>query len=493
MAVYKLLMVDDEELIRTGFQTRIDWGELGFEFLEPCVDGREARDFIVRERPDVVITDIAMPFINGLELTEWLAREFPQITVLVLSGYDDFEFARTSFRNRVFDYILKPITASELRDLFRTLKKQLDQQGRPEPQIRRLLAGEPPSTDGTLAPDLWWQVAVLECWHKNGAENDLLDRALATIAEHGIFYDRVTDAARTWVTLLVNDPRPERVTKTSRLVCQRVLGELLLGGWSISIGLGEPVASIPLIPQSRSQAQAATARRLARGSGLYEWDSEAEREGLALTNFDGLADGFRQVIKSGDRSASGGLLVDFSAVLKQSVGSARRLQQDVQAVFTAVADMARESAGEDPYHITDLAFGPEELLERLTELVRLALLEVTQGGASLAERKVLEFRTFVTEHYQDMELSIHEVSHRLAISPSYLSKILRRHLFRSFVEYVTEFRVERAKEMMAGTDLPAYEVAERVGYPDARYFSSIFKKQTGITPSEFRQQARVAR
>ena len=485
-------MVDDEELIRTGFQTRIDWQTLGFEFLVPCADGRQARETIVRERPDVVITDIAMPFVNGLELTEWLAHEFPQITVLVLSGYDDFEFARTSFRNRVFDYILKPVTATELEDLFRTLKTQLDQQSRPEPQVRRLLAGEPPGTT-TLAPDLCWQVAVLECWPREGAEGAALDRGLEALSEHGVFYDRVADGHRTWVTLLVSDSRSERVLKTARLVSQRLFGDLLLGGWQVSAGLGEVVYEIPAIPQSRSEAQAATAHRLTQGAGIFAWDGETEREGLAVRTFDALAVSLQQAVKSGDRGATGSLLADFGSHLRQTVGSARRLQQEIQSVFTVIADLAGEPAGEEPYHIGDLAFGPDDLLERLTELVRLALLEVNQGGASLAERKVLEFRSLVAQHYQDMELSIHEVSQRLAISPSYLSKILRRHLFRSFVEYVTEFRVERAKEMMAGTDLPTYEVAERVGYPDARYFSSIFKKQTGITPSEFRQQVRVAR
>jgi two-component system response regulator YesN len=490
--VYKLLMVDDEELIRTGFQTRIDWQTLGFQFLEPCADGRQAREAIVRERPDVVITDIAMPFVNGLELTEWLAHEFPQILVLVLSGYDDFEFARTSFRNRVYDYILKPVTAAELEELFKTLKTQLDQQSRPEPQVRRLLAGEPPATT-TLAPDLCWQVAVLECWSRESAYGPALDRGLEALSDHGVFYDRVSDGHRTWVTLLVSDPRSERVLKTARLVSQRLFGELLLAGWQVSAGLGELVYEIQAIPQSRSQAQAATAHRLTQGAGIYAWDVETEREGLMVRMFDGLAAGLQQAAKSGDRAATGSLLAEFGSLLRQTVGSARRLAQDVQSVFTAIADLAGEAAGEEPYHICDLAFGPDELLERLSELVRLALLEVAQGGATLAERKVLEFRSLVSQHYQDMELSIHEVSQRLAISPSYLSKILRRYLFRSFVEYVTEFRVERAKEMMAGTDLPAYEVAERVGYPDARYFSSIFKKQTGITPSEFRQQVRVAR
>lgn len=485
-------MVDDEELIRTGFQTRVDWSSLGFQFLPPCEDGRQAMEAVLRERPDVVITDISMPHVDGLELSTWLAREHPQITVLVLSGYDDFEFARTSFRNRVFDYILKPVTAEELEEVFRSLKARLDQQGRPEPQVRRLLAGDPPSTPGTFSPELLWKVGLAEVWsRKEGPSAAALDAVLEScLPETGVFMDRHQEGTRTWVTLLFFDQRGDRVDRTARLTAQKLLDALLREGWLACVGLGSEVGAIPLIPSSRAEAQTVTAYRLVSGSGVFLYDRDREREGLLVRDLEGFPGRFAGAVKAVDRSQAAVLVGEYRAALKGSGVSARRLSQDIQTLFTTLADLAGERAGEEPYHVADGAFGLDEVTARLESLVQLALDEVARGGASQAERKVAEFQEFVSRHYQDLELSIHEVSQALAISPSYLSKIVKKHLYRSFVEYVTEFRIDRAKELLAGTDLMTYEVAEKTGYPDSRYFSSLFKKQTGCTPSEFRQRRR---
>ncbi len=489
--MYKLLVVDDEELIRTGFQTRIDWSSLGFEFLTPCADGRQAIEAIEAQKPDVVLTDIAMPFVDGLELSTWLAHEHPEITVLVLSGYDDFEFARTTFRNRVFDYLLKPVTAAELTEVFRSLRTRLDERGVPEPQVRRLLAGEPPSAQGTLAPDLLWKVVSFEVWEPEGANSSLLDTVLRTEApETGLFSDRHREGQRTWLTLLFFEPREDRIDRVALLTTQKILNALLQAGWHAAAGLGSVVDSIPLIPRSRSEAQTLTARRLAEGSGLSNFDSEKEREGLLVRDLEAFPNRFAAAVKALDRPTAAALTAEYQTALKTSSAAARRLAQDVQSLFTHLADLAGEEAGEEPYHIAEVAFGPHEITKRLEALVKLALDKVARGGATLAEQKVAEFQDFVELHYQDLELSIHEVSHALTISPGYLSKIVKKHLHRSFVEYVTEFRVARAKELLAGTDLMTYEIAEKTGYPDSRYFSSIFKKLTGATPSEFRQGRR---
>ena len=189
---------------------------------------------------------------------------------------------------------------------------------------------------------------------------------------------------------------------------------------------------------------------------------------------------------------AGALADEWGRTLAPRSSSARRLAQEVQSLFTFLADLAGEKAGEEPYHVADVAFGSQDLVVRLKDLVTLAIDEVARGGANLAERKVGEFQDFVAHHFHEMELSLHGASQALMISPSYLSKILKKWLFRSFVEYITEYRIDRAKEMLVGSDLMTYEIAEKTGYPDARYFSSIFKKQTGVTPTEFRQRRRSA-
>jgi len=125
--MYKFLLADDEEIVRRGLREKIAWAEVGFEFLEPCQNGREAIQRITREHPDVVMTDICMPLVDGLEVAAYVADRFPEIIVIILSGYDEFEYARSALRCRVAEYLLKPITSREFSVLITKLKTRLDE------------------------------------------------------------------------------------------------------------------------------------------------------------------------------------------------------------------------------------------------------------------------------------------------------------------------------------------------------------------------------
>jgi two-component system response regulator YesN len=263
--MYKFMFVDDEEIIRRGFRKKIAWAEIGFEFLEPCKNGREAIQRIAREHPDVVMTDICMPLVDGLEVAAYIADRFPETIVVILSGHDEFEYARSALRNRVVEYLLKPITSRELAALVAKLKTRLD----------------------------------------------------------------------------------EAVYRRSRL---EFTG-----------------------PQHR-----------------------------------------------------------FPAADKMS----------------------------DPIN--------------------------TNGSRSLATTKVAEAQEYIERNFARKKLSVDEICQDLYISPSYLSRLLKRHLGKTFVDALTDFRIEKAKQLLAGSDLNVYTVADAVGYSDPHYFSTIFKKMTGVPPSEYR-------
>ncbi|HUX14117.1 MAG TPA: response regulator [Spirochaetia bacterium] len=258
--MYKFLVVDDEEIVRRGFRQKIPWEEAGFQFLEPCENGRDAIRTIERERPDVVMTDICMPLADGLEVASYVADNHPEIVVVVLSGYDDFEYARSALRSRVVEYLLKPITSRELLAVVRKLKEQFD------------------SNEG--------------------------DRRASE---------------------------------------------------------GGPSRQTP------------------------DWGIYASR------------------------------------------------------------------------------------------------------SPSFALSKVAEAQEYIEHNHANKLLSIEKACTDLFISQSYLSRLLRRHTGRTFVDLLTECRVSRAGELLRGTDLKTYAVAEAVGYSDPHYFSTIFKKATGVTPTEFRE------
>lgn len=124
--MYKLLIVDDEALVREAIREQMNWHELGFECIGDCEDGLEALQFIKRRQPDVVLVDIGMPFMNGIELARELTAQYPSVKVVILTGYEDFEFAQQALKLKVEDYILKPITSEELANVLCKLKGDMD-------------------------------------------------------------------------------------------------------------------------------------------------------------------------------------------------------------------------------------------------------------------------------------------------------------------------------------------------------------------------------
>ena len=178
-------------------------------------------------------------------------------------------------------------------------------------------------------------------------------------------------------------------------------------------------------------------------------------------------------------------------MLKGTEASVRRLHQEIQKLFSCIADLLPATPSiEVYYHILDVVRGPEDLRRALGDLCAMASRALIEKRSSLADRKVREFQDYIAEHYMDSSLNISDVGRALQISPSYLGKLLKRGLQVTFVEFVTEIRMARAKELLSGSDLMTYQIAESIGYPYTHYFSATFKKHMGTTPSEYRAQVR---
>lgn len=536
--MYKLLMVDDEDIIRTGFRERIDWTSAGFEFLTPCSDGRQAMEALERLHPDVVITDICMPLADGLELSAYISEHHPEITVVVLSGYDDFEYARASIRNKVWDYILKPVTAREIGELLVRLKAKLDHglhdtattdigYLRREGELRRFLGSDTAAADigrfltGADPADLYFSLVNAEIYRVAGADGKLepwapelasyLDAwtaaAFEVSADNGasscaILVDCVSEqvscvparACVAHVLALVYDPLWGRATNLSEFRARRFIEVLRARSYACVIGIGGAYAGASGARQSLDEARQACHRRLVNGEGMYLFEPSRV---VPVTEHN-LAPDYPQrmtmALRMRDEGAFELLLAEWLDLIAAPPVSIFRVRQTVLSLLFAVADVRAgttdsvEEEGKELARALDLLCGIDELANLVRRLARQAIQSVESGGVGLAELKVIEFKAYVAKHYRAANLSITEVGKALMLSPSYLSKILKRQLDCSFVDYITGYRVNRAKELLAGSDLKTYEVAEASGYGDSRYFSTVFKRITGLAPTEYRAQ-----
>ena len=571
--MYRFLIIDDEPVVREGIAEYIDWNAHGFELVGTCRDGREGLQAVEELRPDVVLTDICMPFVDGLELAGSIAEEYPGTKTILLTGYDEFEYAQEAVKLKVSDFLLKPITPDELRELLGSIRNQLDDErnrrrrlerlqeqlteslpllrerflnrlikgaARPDEIARRIellelsLPGPwyaavvcdpdaPEATDprdgrdvggaqpggappGAMKPyDGKTDVAQSGAAQMGGGRYDLDRLAVENIVgavsaelDHAV----VCSTPRDEVVVILSAPGPEaavaQALECGDVIADRVAAEL---GHSIAIGTGDPVDALIAVSASYQHARLALEHRQVLGSSQVI-TAQQVRGNDAGSPIEIDADArarFVRALKGGDiedtELALGDILRCFDATdraMELCLVVMHRLLADVlNALEVLAVDYGRiPELGRNP-------FGELNRLRRKDEIESWFLAVARSAQAFLANRrkehsewKAEEAKEFIRTHYMDPGLSLRTICSALSISKSYLSTIFKTHTGMTVVEFLTNVRMEAAKELLAAESLKSYEVATRVGFRDAHYFSLTFKKQTGISPTEYRELAR---
>ena len=525
--MYRFLMVDDEEIVRRGFRDKIDWTSLGFEFLEPCENGEQAIEALEAHHPDVVMTDIAMPRMDGLGVAAYAAEHHPQTVVVILSGYDEFEYAQKAIRSSVFEYVLKPVTSRDLKGLLGRLKARLDSRARTQEEAKTieqraeaaaalmksqalldLVTGPTDSLPAARFQELFgFSPEGLSC------SVVVVDEGLVPTGEAQVpsvkaseILTEVAGASRR--TLLFSPGEGRRavlVLERDPASCDRLAG--LIGArmaadarWAI-IGIGRPREAWNQAPESFREAAAALSYRLAApAGGAFHYGRAAEEDPRILGELAELRERTRRAVVSGEPQDTETRAADYRALLGGAGVSPTRVRREVETLFASIADALRDLGVSPQTVATDLELDYDLAVQRLRTfedvqalLRRLAVYasSILDGRAiPVPQWKVRDFKDYVARHYGERSLSVQSIAADLSISASYLSKLVKRHLDQSVVDYLVDYRMERAKELLATSDLMMYEIAEATGYPDAQYFSTIFKRQIGLTPTEFRAQRR---
>jgi two-component system response regulator YesN len=526
--MYRFLMVDDEEIVRRGFETKIDWVGQGFEFLPPCENGRDAIAAIEELLPDVVMTDIRMPHADGISVAAHVMERYPDIVVVILSGYDEFGYAQAAIRNKVFDYVLKPVSSRDLTALLAKIKGRLDADRRSrddesalrlkadlsgdilrERRVAVFLSGTSPPPDATEAagflgfdPDSLACAAVVA--ERDGAERDGAEGGSASASDD--IRERIAKVlplarrsascspSEGRVAALVFETDMDRCAKAAASVAAALLDE---GRSGLRVAVGRSYELWIDAPRAYAEATAALAYRLVRAPVRPFIYIQAGEDRDALAELKSREERLCLAVRTGASARVPELARSYTEALDRAELSPLRLRHEVLALFSRIHDKLAEigvsstalssKLSGDYYRFAESLGSPEAISAALVRLAEVAVGILEASSQHEPEWKVLDFKDYVARHYADKGVSIGKAAERLSISESYLSKLLRRRLGTSFVEYLADYRIERAKELIASSDMLAYEVAEAVGYPDARYFASLFKKRTGMTPSEYRK------
>ena len=530
MEEYRVLLADDEEEIRVGISRKIDWTALGFALVGEAGNGEEALELAEQLRPDVVLTDIKMPFMDGLELCRRLRQSLPAAKLVVFSGFDDFEYARQAVGMGVSEYILKPINASELMEVLAKLREQLDKQRLERrdmetlrrryeeslPVLRelfytRLLSGQlrPDQVQDRAAryeielpPGLWAAALIhadLPGDGEAGERDELLLLSVQSfLTEHFALEGcapRVVLYGDTAALLARLPDRDRLYPLLEELERLSLLSQSYLG-IPLTAGVGRLCRGPEELYRSVEGARAALDYRALMGGGRVIYIGDLEPQSTAELSFEEedqrlLANAVKLGTPEQARQAADRLMER----LRQTGLSLSQCHLFLLEVVTCLVRLTRSGgvAVEEVFganftgavSLSDFS-SLEELGDWLGErCLKLHDLLGRQRTDS-AWRLVEQAKEYIAGHYRDEGLSVETLCSHIHLSPTYFSTLFKREVGMSFTAYVTQVRMDEAVRLLRDTDEKTYRIAEQTGYSDPNYFSYVFKRQFGLSPSKYR-------
>ena len=530
MECYRVLLADDEEEIRAGISRKIDWEKLGFSLVGEAENGAEALELAEQLRPDVVLTDIKMPFMDGLELCRRLKQSLPAAKMVVFSGFDDFEYARQAVSMGVSEYIMKPINAPEMNRVLERLREQLEQQRmerRDMETLRRRYEESLPVLrelfytrllDGRLKPDqiqdraaryelelpdgTW--TAVLIRVDMPGDDEEAERDELLLLSVRAFFQEHFQMEGGGIRAILYNDAVALLVHLSQQKDIYPLLEELerlcalsrSYLGIALTLGVGLPCNGPGDLRASAEGARSALDYRVLVGGEavIYIGDLEPDRSArLPFEEEDQRALG--AAVKLGSEEQVEQVVRGLMDRVREKRLSLSQCHLFFLEVVTALIKLARSGGAE----VEDV-FGPDFTgVVSITDFRSLDDLEGWLEGCCLKLREALgrqrsdsawktveRAKAFIAEHYADSELSVESLCRHLHLSSTYFSTLFKRETEMSFTAYVTELRMEQAARLLQETDEKTYLIAEKTGYTDPNYFSYVFKRHFGVTPSKYR-------
>jgi len=532
----RVFLAEDESIIRETLRDTVPWAQYGYTFAGEAGDGEMALPLIRQLKPDVLITDIRMPFMDGLALSELVSREFPEMKIVIISGYDDFEYARKAISIGVDRYLLKPITKKALLDVLEELKEKIEgeranrsylaqfhreaeeyEQYTRRVFFERVVAGqlsvqEIYETAEKLDIDLRAQCytiaffsVVPEPSGSAGAYSEPGARLREALLEHFLKYPEymlLRWNLTTYAVLLKgNAAQMEELIRR----CVDTVGhqyETYAPEQNWYVAVGRPTQRLSALPACFEEVSRLWAYRYIMPqqhiltadtvSFLAGTGSDSTLDQLDVNKVD------PAILTGVMQSASAQEIPKFAGEYIRNVEEALSSNPFCQYLMLSVRFTAARFAASLGVSQQD-AFASLPCLELvgrnvtaadLTDYLTAVLLraaELRDRASSSQFRSILKQAVaYIDSHYTEESLSLNQVARAVNVSANYLSAVFSQETGATFTEYVTGKRMEKARELLRSTDKRSGEVAVAVGYRDPHYFSFLFKKTQGCTPRDYR-------
>lgn len=528
MERYKVILVDDEAEVIDMIEKKIHWNDLGFEVAGSATNGVKALELVEKLQPDVVLTDIKMPYMDGLELSRRLNREYPNIYIMLCTGFDEFEYAKEAVHLEIKEYMLKPVNATELSESLTNLKHTLDREREEKLNVKKLndyfqevlpklqsnffislIEGRVEKHDYERflqAYQVDMKGPLFGCVIFHTSENHVpegMNPLLLSMSVEREIKQRLMDQwnRREFIymgnTLLILELDAEdkitQITDACDRFCRwayRIMGAV------VTAGIGTVCDSLYEISLSYERAREAVSYRVLYGTkrAINIGEIVPKEQIKPVQSEESRMQTLFRAIRIGDsaeieRAAHGEMeklhkntetMSQYNLATMEIVSGFfkfctdnsldfNKISGNMQNIYEKVSQMDESS----------LTAWIVQMSETISEKLKCA-------RNSSARRLIVEAQNIVQERYMEADISLDEVCAVLGVSNSYFSSVFKKEAGKSFISYLTDYRMDIAAEMILNTDEKSYTIAEKVGYLDANYFSYVFKKKFGVSPSKYR-------
>lgn len=538
----KVFLVEDEMVIRRGIKNSIDWEKEGYIFCGEASDGELAYPMIIKEKPDILITDIRMPFMDGLELCKLVKKELPNIKILILSGYDEFDYAKEAIRLGVTEYLLKPISSGKLlealngvsesirrekedKDLVRKYMEEMRENTEHEKQkfFEQMIAGNLSMADAletgkkyemNLSAGMYnlllFRFTLGEENRKSGELLGEAEYAIEKLTERLEYVFEFQRGVEDWAFLLMADNEEQMSERVKEL--SKDLEEIMKNYSTIAYfgGIGQPVARLRELEESFREAERALAarftmelNRIISVEDIRMAQNVDTLDDIEITSF-GEIEKTRTMLEKFLNNGTEDEIDEFVDVYinelpeenLKSVLMRQYIIMDAYIVMMSFCEKIEGIEGEMQAQSEELKNSMKTIqtLEEIKNYIRMLLKKIIGVRDTISGRRysdIIEIaKDQIRKTYMSDEISLNTIAAEVGMSPSYFSSIFSKEMGKTFVEYLTEIRMDRAKELLMCSSMKTSEIGYEVGYKDPHYFSYIFKKTQNCTPKEFRARGK---
>lgn len=539
----KIFLAEDEAIVRETIKRMIPWENLGFELVGEAADGEMALPLLLRQKPDLLITDIKMPFMDGLTLAKVAKKEIPGLKVVILSGYDDFNYAKQAINIGVEDYLLKPITKNALIERLTEIRSRYEhektQKEYYEKFHREMQAYEKNSSRDFFEALVSGSMDMMEIYRRSEKLGlDIVAEAYNVLiftmnCEEDFSGQREGYSEWEAESLELLEEFFSENTSAMLFRCNIFSYGVLIKGQKETIGentrscvseiqrildrkeqkrqwfvaAGEPVERLSQIQKSYYSASRAFSQRYLYDENILYYDEMASMEKKNVTEDDSTylqkvdVNALNPVILQ--KFLSNGLLEEtenfvkdyFYAIGQEPLESlvfrnyvTLNVRFSVMSFLKEIGCDTRTLEQEDTEDVLSESSKSLENAIAYAEKIISQAIALRDQNSGNKNRSILKTAVdFIDSHYMEEDMSLNKAANAANVSANHFSALFSQNMGQTFIEYLTNLRMNKAKEYLRCTSMRSSEIAGEIGYKDAHYFSYLFKKTQGMTPSDYRK------